>query len=81
MTLRERIKSMTLREGLVVWLFALALGGAIRWLGREWSTPMLGLPVDFWRGFLMTTAAIPPIAAVVVPLVLGAGLTPKSTEA
>ncbi len=80
MTLRERIKSMTLREGCVVWLFALGLGGAIRWLGREWSIPLLGLPVDFWRGFLMTTASIPPAVALVIPLLLGAGTTPKPTD-
>ncbi|MFY8209047.1 MAG: hypothetical protein ACOVOE_06910 [Caulobacter sp.] len=80
MTLRERIESMTLRQGVVIWLLALALGGAIRWLGREWSIPLLGLPVDFWRGFLMTTAAIPPVVAVVVPLVLGAGMRPKPTD-
>ncbi len=80
MTLRERIKSMTLRQGIVIWLLALTLGGAIRWLGREWSIPLLGLPVDFWRGFLMTIAAMPPIAALVIPLVLGAGMTPKPTD-
>ena len=80
MTLRQRIKAMTFLEGVTVWLLAIALGGALRWLGREWSMPLLGLPVDFWRGFLRTVATIPPVIAVVIPLLLGAGTARQPSD-
>jgi hypothetical protein len=81
MRLSQRIQAMTLREGVLLWLTAIALGLGIRAMGHNWATPLLGLPADFWRGFLQTVAVFPPVVAVVVPFVLGSGITVRPPKA
>lgn len=53
---------MTKSRGLAVYLLVGAFTAAIGALGRTWTTPALGLPADFWAGFLRASAVIVPLS-------------------
>lgn len=53
---------MTKPRGLAVYLLVAAYIAAISALGRSWTTAALGLPADFWAGFLRASAVIVPLS-------------------
>lgn len=78
MSKRWRLQDMTFGQWATAYLGALALCGLLRLLTKFWIWPLLGLPIDFWRGFLLALSAI--LSAVIVAAFVCAGLIASSAK-
>jgi len=55
---------MKRRNWILIYVVGSLSGAAVSGLGRVWDIPALGLPADFWAGFLMAAGVLLPLAVV-----------------
>ena len=61
---RWRLQDMTFSQWAMAYLGVVALCSTVGVLAKFWTWALLGLPVDFWQGFIRGAAAVVPAAVV-----------------
>lgn len=77
----RRLQTLTFGQWVLAYLAITVFSGFLTLLTRHWDWPLMGLPVDFWRGFLQASATILPSVIVGASVCAGAIPSAKKPEA
>ncbi len=55
---------MKRRNWIAIYIAGVLGNAVVSALGRAWDMPAIGLPADFWAGFLMAGGVLLPLAIV-----------------